>query len=193
MPKDIKKILKNYSDENINLSENHTRKFEAKLMQNLHQSKPKKQIGKWLSIAASLVLLLSLAIQFYPTKNSKDIESPIENSQPNLPQKVSLGNISPELNTIETYYTNSINYELSQLDLNENNKEILDQYLAKIGELTKEYKKLTQELNKKGINDATIEALISNLQLRLQLLKRLKKQLNDLKKLNTQQNENQII
>ena len=193
MPKDIKKTLKNYTDENINLSENHTKKFEAKLMQNLHQSKPKNQIFAWLSIAASLVLLVSLAIQFYPTKNIEDIKYPIENNESNQPEKVSLGSISPELNTIETYYTNSINYELSQLDLNENNKEILDQYLAKIGELTKEYKKLTQELSKKGINDATVDALISNLQLRLQLLKRLKKQLNDLKNLNTKQDENQII
>ena len=65
--------------------------------------------------------------------------------------------------------------------------------MLKIAQLTKEYKSLTKELNTNGVNDATIDALISNLQLRLQLLKRLKKQLNELKNLNTKQDETQII
>ncbi len=77
--------------------------------------------------------------------------------------------------------------------MTEENKEIVDGYLLKIAELTKEYKSLTKELNTNGVNDATIDALISNLQLRLQLLKRLKKQLKQLKNLNTKQNETQII
>ena len=70
---------------------------------------------------------------------------------------------------------------------------MVDGYLLKIAELTKEYKSLTKELNTKGVNDATIDALIRNLQLRLQLLQRLKKQLKQLKNLNTKQNETQII
>jgi len=65
--------------------------------------------------------------------------------------------------------------------------------LLKIAELTKEYKLLTKELNIKGVNDDTIDALIRNLQLRLQLLQRLKKQLKQIKELNTTQNESQII
>ena len=70
------------------------------------------------------------------------------------------------------------------------NKELIDSYLQKIRELTEEYKSLTLELNTNGVNDQTIDALISNLQLRLQLMKRLKKQLNTLKEVNSKRNEN---
>ena len=140
-----------------------------------------------MSVAASIVLLVSLAIKFYPTENIK--EQPIVKKD----AEITLGNISPEFNTIETYYTNSIKLEISQLDLSDGNKEIVDNYLLKIAELTKEYKSLTKELNTNGVNDATIDALIRNLQLRLQLLQRLKKQLNELKNLNTNQHETQVI
>ncbi|MBL4939362.1 MAG: hypothetical protein JKY16_03655 [Lutibacter sp.] len=66
---------------------------------------------------------------------------------------------------------------------------MLDGYLEKIGELTQEYKILTNELNTEGVNEKTINALIDNLQLRLKLLYQLKEQLNELKKLNTTENE----
>ena len=140
----------------------------------------------WLSVAASIILIIAVGLQF---QTSDTLENPIQEN----PTKISLGSISPEFQTLETYYTNSITLELSEIDLNDDNQEMVDGYLLKIGELTKEYKSLTQELNTKGVNDATIDALISNLQLRLQLLKRLKRQLKELKNLNTKQNELQII
>ena len=185
MPKDIREMLENYPEETANLSSNHSNKFESKLMKELHQEKQKSKhlTYKWLSIAASIALLISVAIQVF---DKKPIEQPIKN-------EISLGSISPELNTIETYYTNSINLELSELEITEENQEILDSYLNKIGALTTEYKTLTKELNTKGVNDETIDALISNLRLRLQLLQRLKKQLNNLKELNSKQNEIQQV
>lgn len=189
MQKDIRKELQDYKESNIKLSANHATKFEALLKAELHQKKPKKKNFKWLSIAASIVLLISLGIKFYPTKNTETIDTETNSA----PKEIRLGNISPEFETIETYYTNSINLEISQLELTDENKEIIDGYLSKIAELTKEYQSLTKELNTKGVNDSTIDALISNLQLRLQLLKRLKKQLKELKNLNNTQNETQII
>lgn len=191
MQQDIREQLKDFKGENVELSSKHTNKFEALLQQEMHPQKPKKNTFKWLSIAASIVLLVSLGIKFYPTQNIEPNLTDTETSS--AQEEITLGNISPEFNTIETYYTNSINLEISQLDLSEENKEIVDSYLLKIGELTKEYKSLTKELNTNGVNDATIDALIRNLQLRLQLLQRLKKQLNELKNLNTKQNETQII
>ena len=64
---------------------------------------------------------------------------------------------------------------MSDLRVTDANEEILAGYLSKIKELAQEYKALTKELNTKGINDNTIDALIQNLQLRLQLLQRFKK------------------
>lgn len=185
MQQDIKNMLKGYKEDKVELSTNHQNNFEKLLMQEMHQQKPKKKNYKWLSIAASIVLLISLGIKFYPIKTI--------NTPKNQTKEISLGSISPEFETIENYYKNSINLEISQLELTKENNEIVDGYLLKIAELTKEYKSLTQELNKKGINDDTIDALIRNLQLRLQLLQRLKKQLKQLKNLNTNQNETQVL
>lgn len=185
MPKDIRKMLENYSEKNPGLPANHNERFEKKLFEKLHTGKKKKTPAiQWLSIAASVVLLITLGIKFADVGPVTD---------PPTEKKLTLGNISPELNTIETYYVNSINSELSQLEVTDENKELLDGYLEKIGELTKEYKSLTEELNTKGVNDETIDALISNLRLRLQLLQRLKKQLYDLKKLNLKQHEFQQV
>lgn len=187
MQKDIREKVKDYKDKNVELFANHATKFEALLQSELHQQKPKKKYFKWLSIAASIMLLVSLGIKFYPSKTIDEVPLIKTNKE------ITLGNISPEFNTIETYYTNNINLEISELDLSDEHKDIVDGYLLKIAELTKEYKSLTKELNTNGVNDATIDALIRNLQLRLQLLQRLKKQLNELKNLKTKQNETQII
>lgn len=185
MQQDIRNSLKNYKEKNIELSVNHSNKFEVLLKKELQLQKPIKKNYKWISIAASVVLLLSLGIKFYPTT--------IIEKTPVKSKEISLGSISPEFETIEEYYKNSINLEISQLELTDENNEMIDGYLLKIAELTKEYKSLTLELNKNGVNDATIDALIRNLQLRLQLLKRLKKQLKHLKNLNKTQNDTQII
>ncbi|MDX6745836.1 hypothetical protein SHK09_03450 [Polaribacter sp. PL03] len=185
MQQDIRDSVKDFKENKIELSANHFNKFEALLEKELHQQKPKKKNFKWLSIAASVVLLISLGVKFYPTEN---IEIPVKEVK-----EISLGSVSPEFETIEKYYKNSISLEISQLEMTDGNKEIIDNYLIKITELTEEYKSLTLELNENGVNDATIDALIRNLQLRLQLLKRLKKQLKQLKNLNKTQNETQII
>ena len=109
MQKDIRESLKNYKEENVELSANHSSKFEGLLQQEIHQQKPKKKNYKWLSIAASVVLLVSLAIKFYPSNI-------IEEDPKSTSKEISLGSISPEFQTIETYYTNSINLEISQLE-----------------------------------------------------------------------------
>lgn len=181
MSKDIREILKEKAKDASELSTSHRLRFQHKLMEELHNKPSVKKSYNWLYVAASIVFLLGFGYTFYPTDN---IETPINVVPNTYKQQISLGTISPELKTIEAYYVNTINYELSQLELTDDTKEFFDGYFAKIGELTKEYKSLTEELNTKGINDNTINALIGNLQLRLQLLKRMQKQLNELKKTN---------
>ena len=70
MQKDIREKLKEYKDKNVELSTNHATKFEALLQSELHQQKSQKKNFKWLSIAASILLLVSLGIKFYPSKFS---------------------------------------------------------------------------------------------------------------------------
>ena len=183
MSKDIREIMKNYKNEDVSLSANHRANFQDRLLKEVHPPL-KKRNYRWLQVAASVVLIVSLAIGYFGIETTPDVQPTKE---------ISLGSLSPELKSIENYYENTINYEISNLSVNDSNKEILDGYLAKIGELTTEYKSLTTELNTKGVNDEIINALINNLQLRLQLLQRLKKQLNDLKNLNSKQNETQNL
>lgn len=186
MSQDIRKILQDFKEKEVSLSANHSTNFEKLLLSELHQEKPKKKSFQWISIAASVVIIMGICVTFYMKSSEKSTVTPSS-------KEITLGTISPEFNTIETYYVNSINLEISQIEINETNKEIIDGYLVKIAELMNEYTLLTQELNTKGVNNATIDALINNLQLRLQLLQKLKKQLTQLKNGNTKKHETQVL
>jgi hypothetical protein len=70
--------------------------------------------------------------------------------------------------------------------VSDDTKTLVDGFMNQLQELDVEYETLNEELNKIGPNDQTISALIQNLQLRLQLLQKLKKKLNSL---NTSKNE----
>ncbi|MCB0433007.1 MAG: hypothetical protein KDD18_08385, partial [Mangrovimonas sp.] len=92
---------------------------------------------------------------------------------------------------VEDYYLATINLELSKVKYTPENKELLDGYLQRLDELTKEYKRLTQELNTSGPNELTINALIDNLKFRLNLLYKLRNQIKELQSAETNDLENQ--
>jgi len=187
MKREIKDLLQNYQNEKVALSEHHEAAFITKLQRALHPQKKNKKRYQWISIAASVAILISVGVSIYTSKNKINpinTEKMIDIRE----RKITLGNVSPELHTIESYYTNSINEELSELEMTDENKDLLEGYLAKIEELTSEYKSLTEELNTNGVNDNTVNALIDNLKLRLQLLQQLQHQLNELKSLQTTKN-----
>lgn len=187
MTRDIRKLAKEIKKEEASLPINHEANFEKLLLAELHQKQPKNGFVKWISVAASVVISVSVCSLLF--LNSKE-----EIPSKNMPTKeITLGTISPEFNTIETYYVNSINLEISEIEIDNSNKELIDGYLFKIAELMNEYTLLTKELNTKGVNNATIDALIRNLQLRLQLLQQLKNQLSQIKNQNTQNYETQIL
>jgi hypothetical protein len=58
--------------------------------------------------------------------------------------------------------------------------------VQRLGELSDEYERLSDELFQSGPNEQTVTALIDNLKLRLNLLYRLKEKLNEL---NNSENE----
>ncbi len=65
--------------------------------------------------------------------------------------------------------------------------------MERLTELNVEYKKLNEELNQVGPNDQTISALIKNLQLRLQLLQKLKEKLNEVQSSKNEQYETNAV
>jgi hypothetical protein len=184
MPKDIRDILKE-AQGSRELKENHRLRFEERLQQ-LHRPKKKSNFF-FLKIAASVMLLISVGYFLLNT-------SPVEIEKPSVAIKTTnLSSVSPEMKQIEDYYLTAINYEIASLEITPENQEILDDYLEKIGKLTEDYKRLNEKLAENGINEKTVNALITNLQLRLQLLLQLKDTLNELKTSKNEENENATI
>tara|TARA_R110002073_G_scaffold139232_2_gene289344 strand:- start:119435 stop:119983 length:549 start_codon:yes stop_codon:yes gene_type:complete len=172
MPKDIRDILKEGSANSRELNTGHRARFEERLVQ---LKQPKKNHFFFLKIAASIVLLLSVGYFALTANEVKEI-TPL-----NVTEATSLSSISPEMKQIENYYVTAINYEIASLDISDDNQAILDEYLEKIGKLTEDYQRLDKESIQNGINEKTVNALITNLQLRLQILLQLKDKLNEIK------------
>ncbi len=153
MPKDIREILKNGQQELPQLPKNHRKRFEDRLEQ-LH--KPKRKSYFFLKIAASIIAISSIAYFSLKERITTNFENePI--------QKISsLSSISPEMQKVERYYLTAINYEIASIEITPNNKVMLDNYLDKIGKLDEDYKRLNNELSKKGITEKIINSLLTN-------------------------------
>ena len=182
MAQDLRKLFKEQrEEETYQMKEGHAERFFSKLETQLpEKSKPSSYF--WLKIAASVIVMIGLASYFFMNANDAiETKTTIVDNSNNTETNISLGDLSPDLEKIESYYVANINLELANLEISDDNKDIVDSYMEQLAALDLEYKKLNKELNDFGPNDQTIEALIQNLQLRLQLLKKLKEKLNQLK------------
>ena len=179
MAQDIRKLFEDdQKASKQQMPKGHKDRFFEKLEAEFPVTKQPNRFTMY-QIAASLVVLLGLsfgAYQFFKT--------PIYSLEPDKKQEVvtlkSLGDVSPDLKKVEDYYIANINLELSKVKLTKDNKEVFDGYITQLEELNKEYKRLTVELTENGPNELTVSALIDNLKWRLNLLYRLKEQLNQL-------------
>ena len=155
--------------------------FEKKLKKELHG---KKGVPiRFLSIAATVLVLFGLGFVFTLQKPVDEISYPQQT-------QVSLQDYSPELKKIENYYLTAINFELASLEVTEDNRAVLDDYLKRMNVLTQEYDLLAKQLRLDKIDEELINSLIDNLQMRLQLMVELK---NELKKIKTTNNEKATI
>lgn len=183
MGQDLRKLFENDSEaDKLTLPKGHLKRFEEKLDAVL----PIKKEGKvyvW-KIAASFLILASVGLLTYNTLvDTEALKTTVVDVDKSTSEntKISLGNLSPDLKKIEDYYQVNINLELSQLSISDDTKELVNSYMDRLSELHTEYQKLNAELNTIGPNDQLISALINNLQLRLQLLQKLRLKLNELK------------
>ena len=158
------------------MSQDHEARFLDKLDKEL-PIENKSSGFSFLNIAASVVVLLGLSFGAYKYFQTPiDVESKQEIVDTDLK---TLGDVSPDLKKVEDYYLASINLELSKVELTPQNKELFDGYVLRLQELNKEYDKLLEELNENGPNSVTLDALIENLKLRLNLVMRLKDKLEE--------------
>ena len=194
MEQDLRELFRDQKQkEHFVLKNDHEKRFLKKLEVALPQERRKNR--NWLKIAATVLLVLSLGLgyQYFmkqerttPTVVAKEITGDNE-------AEFSFGDLSPKLKNIEDYYVANINMELSKLEVSPDTKDLVDSFMEQLSSLNSEYIDLNNELKSLGPNDQTISALIENLQLRLQLLQKLKKKLNELKfSKNEQIKENSI-
>ena len=188
MQQDLRKLFKKDREEQEHsLGDGHEDRFLDRLEQKLPKKK-KSAFFRW-KIAASILVLAGISYLLYEKYTQED-SMPVtvveKVNEAETQNGISLGDLSPDLKKVENYYVANINFELSKLDVSEENKGLTDSFMLQLSDLNTEYKKLNIELNQLGPNDQTISALIENLQLRLQLLQKLKKKLNEL---NTSKNE----
>ncbi|WP_452602327.1 hypothetical protein [Pontimicrobium sp. MEBiC06410] len=194
MARDIRELFEEDSKlTNEKMKQGHEARFLDKLDTALpQQNKPK---FSWLNIAASIVIILGISYGAYKVFNG-DTETiePIEvvnkgedsKKESEAKKITTLGDISPEFKKVEDYYVANINLELSKVKITPENKELFDGYIAKLEELNTEYNRLSLELAN-GPDELTVNALINNLKLRLNLMYRLQEQLKRLKTIEAEQ------
>jgi len=183
MGQDLRDLFKEERQKKHSLKKDHEERFMGRLEKAFPPQKSNSTFF-FMKIAASIVVLISIGYFVYQGSTGDDILSTTvvqKDSNATESQGISLGDLSPDLKRVEEYYVATINMELSNLELSSDNKIIVDDFMDRLSELNKEYKVLNTELNTIGPNDQTINALIQNLQLRLQLLLKLKEKLNQLK------------
>lgn len=189
MGQDIRKLLKEEKMKKTPLPKGHSSRFEKKL----DAAFPKEKEFKffWLKIAAVLVVILGITAFFYFQKPSEAVqlvetatqkEENVNTSEENF----GLRDLSPQYKKVEDFYMASINMEIAKLNITKENKALIDAFLEQLSFLDKEYALLNKELSLSGVNEQTVQALLDNLKLRLDLLLELKMKLKELKQ---QENE----
>ncbi|MGB5436573.1 MAG: hypothetical protein WBM98_11840 [Maribacter sp.] len=194
MAQDLRKLFEEEcKKEGYVMTEGHEKRF----MELLDRELPTKRKPSFLilKIAAAILVLVGMGTFMYTNREVKNIKTTIVEKDPIMETKtgISLGDLSPDLKKVENYYVANINLELSKLNISGETKELVDSYMERLSELNVEYKTLNTELNQIGPNDQTISALIKNLQLRLQLLQKLKKNLNEVQSSKNEQYETNAI
>lgn len=143
---------------------------------------PKKQgyKFKYLSIAASVLLLCSLGFIYFNTNSSL-------NNQ--------VVEISPEISNTEFYFANLIEQEITKLQ-NESSpetKKIIADTMAQLSKLEANYKGLENDLKNGGNSKLILSAMITNFQTRIDLLEDVLSQIEEIKLIKNSTDENSII
>ncbi len=169
MHPNIEEILTTAGKAQHTMPEGHRERF----LQKLSTTKPKKRkvffLNRW-SIAASLALVIGVSAFLWNMSNN-----PEYSDQTNLDLQV----ISPELHLVESRYMQAINHEIANLEVSSENEAIVEHYFDKLALLDEKYERLNKELFSQEMNETTIDEIILNLQLRLDLLLELKDRLSD--------------
>ncbi len=192
MAQDIRELLKQdkqLPSERIN--EGHQKRFMDRLEKELPVKTTKKVNYSWLKIAASVVVILSVSLMTFNQFQHKapaatDIvdNTEVKNATVLLNKQSSpLAEISPKYEEMESSVLTLIKVKLSQITIDDTNRELVESFMVRLKNLDSEYQSLNKELMEVGPNQQSVEAMIENLKLRLSLLNRLNDKLKELEKI----------
>jgi len=156
----------------------HFNRFEAKLNQT-KTSKPKNNFKfySFISVAASIVLIFGIWLG--ASFSNKGME---------------LANVSTEMAETQSYFVSTIQKELSLIEdqRNSTTEQLINDALDQLKTLEKQYNLLTLELKESTEDKRIIYAMISNFQQRIDILQSVLNQIEEVKQLKTQENENYV-
>lgn len=160
------KLHQFFDDNDFDIFEPHSGHFE-RFQRKLQQ--PKKKSGPsffWMSIAASIILVLGFYLGNYQQQQTYD-----------------LANVSPKMAEAQSFFVMTINQELKEIEQYRNieTETVIEDSLDEIEELTDQYKNLVTELSKNENKRQVIQQMIANYQKRLNVLEKLLLQLEQQK------------
>ena len=130
----------------------HLDRFERKLN---HKKQPIQTSWKWLSVAASIVLLIGF---WFGNRHQR--------------QQTDLADISPKMEEVQNYFISTIKQELKSVESNRSleTEAVIEEALESLEKLEENYAFFIVELSKKGNENKIIQAMIENYQQRLEIL-----------------------
>ncbi len=140
---------------------------EDRFLRKLEEPKRKGISFQWLSVAASVVLLIGF---YFGTQFSTK-------------SKFSIEDISPEMGETQMFFVNAINQELREIEKYRtlDTETIIEDALDDIEELEEHYQNYVKDLQFKGNEEQVIQAMVTNYQQRLKILQSLQSLLERLK------------
>jgi len=193
MAQDIREMFRNEKEPKPNkLPNGHQKRFEDRMEKEFPKEKEQNSFF-FLKIAA--VLIVAFGVGFFFLNSGADnfnnepsvVDTPTEEASEEKEDQLKpsennfqLSEVSPEFKKIEDYYLASLNIELSKINITSENKALIDSFMKQMAELDKEYQRLNKEIEDAGPNEETLEAMIANLQLRVDLLYKLKNKLKEI-------------
>ena len=177
----LDKLFKKHQD-NFDVHEpeqGHFQRFQHKLGNK--SSNRVKTLFNWrpyLAIAASVILLVSISLL---------MNNPTET-------KMDLASVSPEMEKTQSFFTLTINEELKKINEEKSpeTEVLIDDAMSQIKQLEADYEKLKSDLSESGSDQRVIYAMISNFQSRINILNTVLEQINTIKHLKNNPDENSI-
>jgi len=150
----------------------HHNRFLDKLQKK--ESKKLRHLQWWkpLSIAASVIIIIAVAL----TRN-------------NTPELKDLADISPEMEKTQEFFTATISKELFEIQEKATpaTQQLIDDAIVRLEALENEYMNLKNDLTHSGEDKRVIYAMIDNFQNRINLLQQVLEQIDAINTLNTLQ------